>query len=147
MKPFTPPTTIFLLALQTVMVDVNVEYLCLGFGGSDTAPVSMSRNGCGVRLQLTSSCSWALTRWLKVKALHGYTLGAQQLCGFLKFWAFQDFQDPQKKNSCVSFEGVTGITDRWVTLRQPYTCEEVQITFNHVWFNIIGRVIDKTWVR
>jgi hypothetical protein len=142
LKPLKPPATIFLSVLQAVLVDVGVEYLCLGFGGSDTAPVSMSRNGCGVRLQLTPSCSWALARWLKIEALHGCTLGAEELCNFIRSWAFQDFQDPQKKNLHVAFEGVTGITDQSVTIRNPKTSEELHIIFDHAWYNIMGRLLD-----
>jgi hypothetical protein len=98
LKPFKPPATIFVLALEALMVDIEVEYLCLGSGGSDTARVSMSNSGCGIRVQLTASSSWALTRWLKRESLHGYILKARDFAVFLDF----GFPQIQKTKSHLS---------------------------------------------
>jgi hypothetical protein len=98
LKPFKAPATIFVLALEALMVDIEVDFLCLGSGGSDTARVSMSNSGCGIRVQLTVSSSWALTRWLKPESLHSYFLKARD---YLQFsWILASPRSRRQKVIC-----------------------------------------------
>ncbi|KAG4431209.1 hypothetical protein IFR05_013306 [Cadophora sp. M221] len=138
LKPFSPPTTIFLSTLHIAMVEAELEFVCLRSDSSDTASILMSNSGCGIRVCLSLSISGSLAEWLGMQALHGEIVEAAKLCEFLKSWLFQNLEN---ENSPATFEGLSRTADQWVTLRRPDTCEKVQIMFNNRWFNFIGRML------